>query len=596
MIHTAFAQVALILAAGMAMQVIAARLAIPGIVLLLLAGVALGPDGIGAIDPRVLGAARDTLVSLSVTVILFEGALGLELRRVRGAGRSLLSLLTLGAVVSFAIGTAAARVLLHLPLEIAALYGALMIVTGPTVVTPLLARIRVNRRVRELLVGEGVLIDPLGAIVALVIAEWVVGRHALEEAGTLVVIRLAVGALVGSAAGLAVAAVLRRRIVPEDLAGPVVLSAAILGAGIANTLSPEAGLMAAVVQGVVLANARVEGLGRLREFKERITVLLLSFLFVLLASDLRVADVVKLGWQGAATVAVVAWVARPVAVALSTWRSELSWRERAFVAWICPRGIVAAAVAGLFRLLLDEAGIPGGAELQALVFLTVALTVVVQGVTAGPIAGLLGLDFASLGSTVIIGADALGRRLAQALAARGRDVCLVDRSRWNCQLARAEGLRVVEGDALDAQSIEEAGTRWADTVVALTRNPELNQLVIGHVREQFRPERLLWWDAREQEDEGTDGAGRLFPGAFPGIDGANEALRSDRLREFEREVTAEETGPISAVVLPDASFALLLERAGSALVATTGLRVVAGDRLVCVGPRHGRPAPTSGNT
>jgi NhaP-type Na+/H+ or K+/H+ antiporter len=297
----------------------------PSIVLLLGIGVLLGPDGFGVLDPEVFGRGGTEIVSLAVTVILFEGGLGLDLHRLGEQRRTFLLLLTVGGALSMAAGMLAAHLLLDMPWSTAALFGALMIVTGPTVVTPMMARLRVGRRVRELLIGEGVLIDPIGAIIALVLAEWVVGRSAsVIESGWLAAWRMALGAATGALAGWGMAEAVRRRWVVGDLVSPAVLASALLVAALSSRLSAEAGLMSAVVQGVVLANARLPNLGRLREFKETLTLILLSFLFVMLAADVRLEDVRNLGWNALAVVAVLAWVARPIAMFLATRGSELT--------------------------------------------------------------------------------------------------------------------------------------------------------------------------------------------------------------------------------------------------------------------------------
>jgi len=583
-------QAAAMLAVGVFAQVVAARLGIPAIVLLLSAGVLLGPDVAGLLDPRAFGDGRGDLVTLGVTIILFEGALGLDRQRLRAEQRSLMLLLTVGALITFVGATLAAEALLDLSFGTAAVYGALMIVTGPTVVTPLLARLRLDRRVRELLVSEGVLVDPLGAVAAIVAVEVLVGQQALAEAGWLIAARLGIGAALGFVAAVAIAVPLRRRWIPEFLVAPSVLASALLVASGANTLSPEAGLMSAVAQGVTLANLRIGRLGRLREFKERVGVLALSFLFVFLATDLRLEQILELGWAGLAVPLVLMWVVRPLAVAASTWGSELGRRERAFVAWICPRGIVAAAVAGLFRIVLEDAGLPGGRELEALVFVTVAVTVTVQGLSAGAMARWLRVDFPSLRETLVVGADALGVALARSLMRQGRRVVLIDRSPWLCNEARLAGLEVMEGDALSTAVLEEAGALRADTVVALTRNPELNSLVLGRIRDHFQIERRLAVLAEGEDESHESGPLHPFPGRFPGVDVANAALRSGTLKATEQMMPKELSSPrrLDRLVWSESAFALALVRSGNAVVATEDLEVAQGDLLVGIS-RDGAP-------
>jgi NhaP-type Na+/H+ or K+/H+ antiporter len=577
--ESAFYQTAVAVAAGMAAQAVAVRAAIPSIVVLLVTGVVIGPQVLGLFDPSVFGAGGPALVSLAVTVILFEGGLALDVQRLRQQQRSLLLLLTLGAAISMVLGTLAAHLLLDMPLPIATLYGATMIVTGPTVVTPLLSRLTVPRSVRELLVSEGVLIDPIGAIVAIVAIDAVIGNHGVLTFGWLVLARLAVGAVVGVVAGLALAVVLRRGWIPEELINPAVLGGVLLASACASRFSTESGLMAAVAQGIVLANVGLRELGRLREFKEALTVLLLSFLFVVLAAGLDLGSVRALGWWAIAVVMVVIWIARPLAVFAATAGSSLALRERLFVAWICPRGIVAAAVVGLFRILLDQAGIPGGGDLEALVFVTVAFTVALQGLSAGPVARLLGLDHPTLQGTIIVGADHFGRLLGRLLTGLSRQVVMIDKSPALCRSARAEGLPVYEGDALSPDALEEIGARYADTVVALTRNPELNALVIQRVRQNFRVERALALGA----GGGADG---LVPNRFPGIDEVNLLLQHHRLRVVEYAVPPGDAAGRRLDELPygDSEFALLIQRGAGVLVATGTQRLAAGDHFWCAKP------------
>jgi NhaP-type Na+/H+ or K+/H+ antiporter len=589
--HTGFYHAALAVALGMGAQLLAMRFAIPSIVVLLVTGVAVGPDGLGLLDPTAFGVARSDLVTLAVTVILFEGGLALRFEEVRRQQRSLTLLLTLGGAISMSVGASAAHYMLGMPWHIAVLYGALMIVTGPTVVTPLLSRLTLDRTVRELLIGEGVLIDPVGAIVAIVAAEYIVGHSRMWEAGWLVFVRLGVGGLAGGVSGIALAAILRRGWIPEAVRNPTILGAVLLAAALASGWSSEAGLMAAVVQGVVMANAGVRELGPLRQFKEELTMLLLSFIFVLLAAGLSLDAVGALGWQALAVVATLTWVARPLSAFLCTLGSGLSVRQRLFVAWICPRGIVAAAVAGLFDILLGDAGLPGGDQLEALVFVTVAFTVTVQGLTTGTVARLLGVDLPGLQGTIVIGADHLGRLLAHLLIEQGRHVALIDRNPQFCNAAQAERLPVYAGDALAVECLEEAGARYADTVLAVTRNQELNTLIAQRVRNNFRVERVLVVG----EGQAVNADYVPFPGDFRGVDEVNHQLRTRGARLLEYEVSAGDWVGRRLGDLPygDGEFALLLVRREQAYIATGDQAVETGDRVTCLQTaEHGSPLAT----
>jgi len=577
---------ALALALGMLAQTLASRLRVPGILLLLILGVVVGPSVLGWFDPSALRAARTELVTLAVTVILFEGGLGLRWHDLRQQQRSLIRLLTVGGAVSMAAGTLAAHTLLEMPWSTASLYGALMIVTGPTVVTPLLSRLRMDRTVRELLIGEGVLIDPLGAITALVVAEYVLGQAAATQAAGLVLARLGVGAVLGALAAWAMTVALQRRWIADDLRNPTVLVSVILVAAIASRLSSEAGLMSAVTQGVVMANTGLRSLGPLRQFKEEMTVLLLSFIFILLAADLSPQAVFALGANGLLVVGALIWVGRPLAVLLCTWGSDLSTRQRLFIAWICPRGVVAASVAGLFKLLLDDAGLPGGTELQALVFLTVACTVALQGLTAPWIARLLALDRPTLRGVVIVGADHFGRLLAQLLGQRDRSVVLIDNSEALCREATAAGLVAYRGDALSVDCLEEAGARYADSVFAVTRNVELNTLVAQRVRSEFRVENVFRVGT-------TRALSSPFPGDFPGIDEVNQSLRrgNGRIVTYQVPAGTVKTTTLASLPFQPGEFAVLLEHGEALSVAAPTQTLMPGDLLICVRCDTGDQSP-----
>jgi NhaP-type Na+/H+ or K+/H+ antiporter len=574
---------AIALAFGMIAQAVAIRFKLPAIVLLLFCGVAIGPDALQLLDPSQLGDARATLVSLAVAVILFEGGLGLQMEYLRQRQRSLGLLLTLGAAISMVTGTLAARYFLDMPWSTATLYGSLMIVTGPTVVTPLLARLSVDRTVRDILVSEGVLIDPIGAIVAIVALEYVLEEHGIFATGGQMLLQLGIGGLAGAFAGITMSEILRRRLVSEELWNPIVLASVVMFFALANRIAGgEAGLMTAVVQGMWMANTGIRELGKLRQFNEEMTVLLLSFIFVLLAANLPLQAVRDLGWGALAVVAAVIWIGRPLSALLCTIGSELSWGQRLFIAWVCPRGIVAASVAGLFGILLNRAGREGGTDLEALVFVTVAVTVTLQGLTVGTVARLLGVDLPALTGTIVVGADSLGQLIARLLILFERQVVLIDRNPVLCRRAQKAGIVSFTGDAMSREFLEEAGARYVDTVLAATTNTSLNTLVGARFRSEYRAERVLVIQAAGES--GGDGP-RPFPGKFPGPIDANQMLQRDSAALLDYAVP--EASPAVGKSVVDLSygeneFAVLLIRRELAFIASTEQRLQAGDRLVCV--------------
>jgi NhaP-type Na+/H+ or K+/H+ antiporter len=450
--------------------------------------VALGPEGLGLVQPRSLGPALQVLVGFAVAVILFEGALHLNVRRLRQEARPIQRLVTLGALVTAVGGALATRLLLGWEWRVCILFGTLVMVTGPTVINPLLRRIGVTRSLHVVLEAEGIFVDAVGAIVAVVALE-----VALQPAGEwlahgvpALLSRWGVGLAVGAVGGaLTVLALRSPRLLPEGLESVFTLSFVLLLFQAANALKPESGIIAVIAAGLVVGNWRVPAEREVRAFKEQLTTLLIGLLFVLLAADVRLSQVAALGWPGVAVVLVLMLLVRPLAVALSTTGSRLSLRERAFVAWLAPRGIVAAAVASLFAGRMQEAGVEGGEPLRALVFLVIAVTVVVQGLSGGWVARLLRVRRQPSGY-VVAGANGLARLFARALQECGEEVVLVDVNDEACRRAEAEGLKVVYGSALDERTLRRCEPQPRRGFVGLTPNESVNLLFARRVREEVR--------------------------------------------------------------------------------------------------------------
>ena len=481
--------IALALAAGMLAQALARHLRVPGIVVLLATGLLLGPDLLGIVRPEVLGRMLHALVGFAVAVILFEGGMNLNLRRLRREARVIRRLVTAGALVTAVGASMAARWLLGWEWRQALLFGTLMIVTGPTVVTPLLRRIRVKQKVATVLEAEGVLVDAIGAILAVVALQVALGPSgaALAAGAWDVVSRLAFGVLLGGVAGYGIAMLLRpERLVPEGMENVFTLALALAAYQISNAYLHESGIVTVTVAGIVVGNVRTRALSDLREFKEQLTLMFIGMLFVLLAADVRVAKVLELGVPGLVTVLALMLVVRPVNILVGTWGSDLTTRERAFLCWLAPRGIVAAAVASLFAQKLDGAGIGGGGSLQAMVFLVIGITVLVQGLSGGIVAQLLGLRRATNVGYVILGANHLARAVGRVLADAGLEVVLLDSNPDACSAAEAEGFRVLFGNGFQEALLHRADLGGREGCVSLTSNDEANLIFARKARGEFR--------------------------------------------------------------------------------------------------------------
>jgi NhaP-type Na+/H+ or K+/H+ antiporter len=479
---------ALALGAGVVAQLIAGHLRVPSIVPLLAAGIILGPDGLGLIIPRSLGEGLFSLVSLAVAVILFEGGLNLDLRRLRREGSAIRRLVTAGALVTAAGGALAAGSIMGWSPRLSILFGTLVIVTGPTVIRPLLRNVPLRPRLATVLEAEGVLIDPIGAILA-VVTLGIVLTPSLDSftSGFLgLLYRLGFGAGAGLAFGFAIVGVLRiRKAIPEGLENLFVIGTALVTFEVCDTVVSESGILAVTVAGVVVGNMETRVSQELGEFSEHLTVGLIGILFVLLAADVRISDVTSLGWPGVASVAVLAFIVRPLGVILSTTGSELDGREKAFLSWVAPRGVVAAAVASLAAAILEESGIPGGAEIRALVFLTIAFTVVVQGGTGALVARMLGVRTPGRDALVILGAEELGLALGEILRENGGQVVFADSNPGHCRAAQERGFPVVYGNALELRTLARMRLERARAVLGLTANNEVNSHFAGEARDEF---------------------------------------------------------------------------------------------------------------
>ncbi len=488
---TALLTIATAAAAGLVAQLLGHRLRLPAIVPLLAFGVLLGPSVLGLVHPEALGAGLPVIVKLAVAVILFDGALNLRLADLQRAMHEVRNLVTTGVVVTWVGAALAAHYVARLSWPVAIVFGALMTVTGPTVVQPLLKRVSLPRRVKTALEGEAILIDPIGAVLAVAVLDIVLGMAGVRPIGLVSGIWAYFGRLiVGLAIGIAGAAVVSRllkhpHLVPAELANLVVLAGVWLVFGVAEWLQSESGIMAAVAMGLAFQRGAVPEEQRLRRFKEQLTVLGISLLFVLLAASLPLEVILSEGWPGILTVTALMFVVRPIDVVVSLWRSTLSWREKAFIAWVAPRGVVAASVASLFALELREGGYTEGSRLLAITFLTIALTVTLQGLTAGRVARLLRLQNLEGRRAIVVGAGPLGRMLAELLRRYSRPVVLIDRNHMLVEQARAQGFDAVEGNALDEATLESAGAEEAETLVAATTNSEVNALAAHLGRDAF---------------------------------------------------------------------------------------------------------------
>lgn len=486
-------QIVIAVLAGISAQVVAEYFQVPSIVFLLLFGILLGADSLNILHPHNLGIGLEVLVALSVAIILFEGGLNLELRELGKVSGSLRNLVTVGTLITLIGGGMAAHWLAEFPWSIAFLYASLVVVTGPTVIGPLLKQVRVDRQVATLLEGEGVLIDPVGAILAVVVLNTILNTNAEPiDIMSGLVWRLGIGAMVGGLGGWLLGLFLKQaNELSEELKNLVVLAAVWGLFGLSQSLRSESGLMATVIAGIVLKASDLPEERLLKRFKGQLTVLCVSVLFILLAADLSIDSVFALGWGSVLAVFVLMVVVRPISVAVCTWNSTMNWRQKLFLAWIAPKGIVSASVASLFAILLTEKGINGGDAIKALVFLTILMTVFFQGLTARWVASWLQITSSDAKGAMIVGCDALGRFMGRLFQELGETVVMIDTDPEACKKAEADRLTVFQSSALDTEVLAEAGIESIGTFLALTNNGEVNLVLAQRAVEEFQPPRVL---------------------------------------------------------------------------------------------------------
>jgi len=474
--HNPALTIGLAMAVGMAAQVIARHIRIPGIVLLLASGMLFGPDVLNWIQPESLGESLHIIVGFAVAVILFEGGMNLKFSRIKREGRSIQGLITVGALITFIGGTLSAKLLLGWEWRVAILFGTLVIVTGPTVISPLLKRIRVHHSVSVILEAEGILLDAIGAIIAVVALEIAISPSGLSLIFGIwhILTRLVIGTLLGLVGGFIMSFILRfRNLVSDGLENVFILSWVFALFQISNTVSPESGIAAVTFAGMVLGNSKTYIHRELLEFKEQLTVLMIGMLFVILAADVRLAEIQSLGMMGLFTVLVLMFIIRPVSVFISTSDGSLNLKQKTLISWIAPRGIVAAAVASFFAFELNNHGYEGS-QLRALVFLVIIITVLFAGLTGGFAASALSLKRKSESGWIILGAHGVARLFARILKRYGQEVICIDENPHACRQAENEGIKVFYGNALEERVLQRAEPGTRKGIIALSGNEEVN--------------------------------------------------------------------------------------------------------------------------
>lgn len=482
-----------VVALGVASQWMAWRLQIPAIVLLALAGLIAGPIT-GLVDPAEdFGELFRPVISLCVAIILFEGGLNLSLSDLKQAKTGVRRLVYMGAPLAWGFCTASAHFIGGLSLPVSLVFGAIMVVTGPTVIMPLLRQARLNRRTASYLKWEGIVNDPLGALLAVLVFQFFI--YAGEGSWGVVLkgvgMALLAGILLGGLLGWLTGEAFRRGLVPEFLKSPVMLSTVLVAYTLANTLQHEAGLLAVTIMGMVVGNMDLPGINDMKRFKEYITVMLVSVVFVMLTADLDFALLKSVDWRAGLLVFAVLFVARPVAIMLATSGSDMKFEDRLLLSWIAPRGIVAAATAGLMGPRMAAAGYSDAVVLLPLVFMVIFASVFLHGSTIGWLARRLGLASKERDSVLLVGASPWGVELARTLESMKIKVLVADNSWHNLRPARLAGISVFYGEILSEFAEESMEISHIQTVLAATSNDAYNALVCTTVAPEIGRDKVF---------------------------------------------------------------------------------------------------------
>jgi NhaP-type Na+/H+ or K+/H+ antiporter len=462
-------------------QFFAYKIKLPAILPLLVMGILVGPVFHMLDADALFGDLLFPVVSLSVAIILFEGSLTLRMKDIAGHGNMVRNLCSIGVLVTLGITAIVAHLSLGITWQLAFLFGAIVTVTGPTVIVPMLRTVRPLANIGNILRWEGIIIDPIGALLAVLVYEYIVStQSALSHTLFAFALTISVGVGFGLGIGYFLGVSLRKKWIPHYLQNTAVLTL-ILGAfAISNLLAHESGLLTVTIAGMVLANMRDVDVDDILEFKETLSVLLISGLFILLATRLELDAIYQLGNGALIVLLAIMFIARPLAVLFSAIGTGLQWRELAFLSWVAPRGIVAAAVSALFSLKLEAIGYAQVEIIVPMVFLVIIFTVVIQSLTAKPMALLLQVRAPAPTGYLIFGGNKFSRFLAKEMIAQGISVKIAD-TNWDAiREARMAEIPVYFGNPMSEHATRTLNIDAVGTVLILSPYKQLNPLVGYH--------------------------------------------------------------------------------------------------------------------
>lgn len=479
---------------AMGCQWLAWRAQLPAILFLLLTGIVMGPV-LDILQPDALfGDLLLPFVSLSVAIILFEGSLTLRFEEIRELGTVIRRIVSIGAITVWILIALATRYIMGFSWEVSALFGALMVVTGPTVIVPMLRSVRPKRNVANILRWEGIVIDPIGALFAVVCYEFILASTEYQAIGhTLEVFAQTVlaGSIFGAGSGYLLGIILRKQWLPEYLHSLVALSLVLMTFSLSNHLMHESGLLAVTIMGMWLSNMKDVHISHILNFKEDLTILLISVLFIVLAARIDFSLLFELGWKIILILLIIQLAVRPIQVIVSTLFTDVSWRERGFLSWIAPRGIVAAAVSAIFAERLQEQGYSEAVYLVPMTFFIIMGTVLLQSATAKLVARLLDVAEPEPTGYLIVGANRAARKIAVELVKQGFRCVLTDSNWDNIRQARMDGLDTYYGNPVSEDADRYLDLTAIGNLMTLSPQRDANIVIAIHYRAFFGPQNIF---------------------------------------------------------------------------------------------------------
>ena len=513
--HYILIGLAAIIAIGFFAQWVAWKFKLPSILLLLTFGIIAGPVT-GMLKPDdFFGSLLFPIVSISVAIILFEGGLSLKFSELKSIGKIVRNLIVIAIPVTWVLITLAAFFILNLQFSLAILLGAILVVTGPTVILPLLRQVRPKSNINSILKWEGIINDPFGALLAILIFEALIstgfGAATLQTIIGLLKIIL-ISSSIGLLGSYLIIILLKHRIIPDFLQNPFSLTMVIVVFTLSNVVQGESGLLAVTVMGIYLANQKKVNVKHIVEFKENLRLLLLSFLFIILAARLRVVDIEMLKISSFVFVALLILIVRPAAVFLSTLKSSLKWKEKIFISFMAPRGVVAAAVSSIFALELYQLGYKSAEFLVPITFLVIIITIATYSLSAMPLAKWFGIAEPNPQGCLIIGGHPFARAIGKMLKEKGFRCVLVDTNRVNLSQAKMEGLPVYYGSVISDYIMNEIELTGIGRLLALTPNPEVNSLAALHFSKIFGRNEVFQLSTKGENENNNDELSRELRG------------------------------------------------------------------------------------